>query len=279
MDRKHPLILLKVKFQTLIRALRCVAEDTWELIRSAKLFTAASSLSYVTILSLVPLLAVSFAIFHAFGGLDRLYVLVQPLIFQYLAEGADDEALQTLHTLVTEIHAGAVGATGSITLILISMNLLSNVEKSINSIWQTKIKRSPFQRFAYYWLFITLGPLSLAVILGAITAQPAPLTSLLPAATPALVIQLGFFFLIYLWVPNRPVHWIAAFCGAIFTATAWTLAGYGYGIYTQRVVDYSTIYGALGAIPLLLVWIFVSWLVLLTGAAVTAAIQKRFDLR
>ncbi|MBC7386623.1 MAG: YihY family inner membrane protein [Cryobacterium sp.] len=251
--------------------------DTARLFRDAEIPSAASSLAYTTILSIIPLLAVSFSIFKAFGGLEKLYGTIEPFIFENLAEGSDEKTLALVRTFVGNIHAGTLGVTGMIGLMFTSMSMLASVEKSINKIWQTKLSRSFFHRITGYWFFITLGPLALSIVIGVATALDLPLSKVLPSGTPFLVILVALFYCLYAYVPHQRVDRKAALIASIGTSLTWILAKVGYGLYVRKVVSYDKIYGSLGAIPIFLVWIYVAWLVILTGAAFSASLQNRFS--
>lgn len=252
--------------------------ETVEEVKSADLSLAASSLAYTSLLSVIPLIAVSLSIFKAFGGLDQLYKTVEPFIFENLAEGSDEQTLTALRQFIGNIHAGALGTTGLIGLILTCMSMLASIEKTINRIWKTKIQRSLFQRVASYWLFITLGPLGLSFAIGiASSSQTMSFTSFLPSGWILFPILVGVFFGMYRWIPHRIVHWRPALIAAAVTATSWIFAKAGYSYYIRHVVTYNKIYGSLGAIPIFILWIYVAWLVVLAGAAFSFVLQRRFE--
>jgi membrane protein len=252
-----------------------VIKDVIYQIQQAQLLTVASSLAYTTILSIIPVLAVSFAIFQAFGGVDKIYDMIEPIILSNLAHGVSSDAIETIQKFINNTHAGALGIGGLIGLIFTSMSLLFSVEKAINTVWQTRITRSFFHRIASYWLFITLGPLGLAVAVGIATSSDFPLYKLFPSGTGMFLIAVGIFFSVYKWTPQTKVKWQFALVSAFCTATLWSVARIGYTVYTQNVLTYSKIYGSLGAIPILLLWIYIIWVIILTGAALTASLQKR----
>lgn len=235
----------------------------------------ASSLAYTTILSIIPLLAVSFAIFHAFGGLDKLYNVLAPMVLSNLAEGTGDEVTKTLHQFVSNAHANAIGIGGLIGLIATSMSMLSSVEKAINKTWHTPVNRTLFQRISAYWLFITLGPLTFAVAVGVATSAEFPLAKLLPGGNGIFILTIGMFFLVYRWVPCCRVNWRYALASATVTSILLNLARVGYNLYTKEVMTYSKIYGSLGAVPILLLWVYILWIIILSGAALTAAMQRK----
>ena len=262
--------------QNLRSVLKDTLLDTVKKVREAEIPIAASSLAYTTILSAIPVLAVSFSIFKAFGGLDNLYGAIEPFVFENLAEGSDEKTLEMIRSFVGNIHAGTLGIGGMVGLLFTSMSMLSSVEKSINKIWKAPLNRGLFQRMTIYWFFITLGPLALAVAVGAATSLDVPLSKVFPTGTPFFFILVGLFYGMYRYIPHCRVYWRAALVSAVGTSLMWVVAKIGYGIYVRKVVAYDRIYGSLGAIPILLVWIYVAWLVILTGAAFTASLQWHY---
>lgn len=241
-----------------------VIQDTAAQIGQAQLLMAASSLAYTTILSIIPLLAMSFSIFKAFGGLQQLESKITPLILENLTEGASEEAIRRIHSFIENIHAGALGTGGLIGLIFTSMSLLFSAEKAINRVWAAPMQRGLFQRVSGYWLLLTLGPLGLSFALGA-------------SAVPGALVSIAIFYSVYKWVPHRAVHWRSALIAAVVTSLAWNIARVGYAAYTTQVLTYSKIYGSLAAIPIILLWIYIMWVIILAGAALSAALQKRIE--
>ena len=239
----------------------------------------ASGLAYTTLLSLIPLCAVSFAIFQAFGGLDRLYATLEPFLLQNLTEGSGEVALTTLRKFIGNVHAGAVGVTGFLGLLFTSISLLFSIDKAINRIWKAPETRSFFYRLATYWFFITLGPMALAVAIGVITSKEMPLARIFPGKFGLIFLSTTVFFWIYKFIPNRKVHWRPALISAGSTAVIWSFATVAYQFYTKRLVSYDKIYGSLGAIPILLLWIYLIWVIILTGVVVTAVLQRKYDFK
>jgi membrane protein len=255
-----------------------VVRDTWTQMKRAQLLLVASSLAFITLLSIVPMLAVSFAIFHAFGGMEKLSATLEPFILNNLAEGTSDQAMQFLQTLVGSVRANIVGAGGFISLVITSMTMLSNVEKAVHQVWNEPIRRSFFARVASYWLFITLGPLALAVAVGIATSTGMALGHFLPTDSILYVVGVAVFFCVYKWVPSTRVNWEYALVSAVMTSVLWNLAREGYAVYTSRFILTGKIYGSLGAVPVFMLWIYILWVIVLTGAAVTAALQSRLKL-
>ena len=251
--------------------------DTFHQIQEVQLPQVASSLAFTTILSIIPLLAISFSVFKAFGGLEKLYGAIEPFVITHLTEGASEEAIAAIRKFIGNIHAATLGVTGLFGLIFTSMVMLSSAEKAINRVWKTTLTRPLLQRISLYWLFITLGPIALSVALGAATSADFPVTRLLPSGVMIPFISTGLFTAIYKWVPHRKVNWRPACAAALFTVFFTSLARTAFSLYTRKMVSYDKIYGSLEAIPILLLWIYIVWLIVLSGAALSAALQRRLD--
>ena len=260
---------MKQRLRRLPVRVRRIALDTWEQMAQAQLFTVASSLAYTTILSIIPLLAVSFAIFKAFGGMERVYGVVEPFILSNLAEGVSADVIDKLHGFIENAHTSTIGVGGLVGLVFTSMSMLMSAENAIHRIWQSPNRRSLFQRVASYWLFITLGPLGGAVAI--------PIAWYFPGDTGIFLVTVGFFYLIYKYVPQHRIRPRYALTSAIVAALLWDLARVGYTVYARMAISRSNIYGTLSAVPILLFWIYIAWLVILSGASLTAALQHAND--
>jgi len=250
-----------------------VAKETWRRSKRAQLPLVASSLSFTTILSLIPLLAVSFAIFQVFGGMDKVSGTIEQFILDNLAEGVSDQVIDVIRRFISNAHASAIGIGGLLGLVFTSMSALSSVERAINSVWSAPLKRNWFQRISSYWLFITLGPVGLAVALGLATSNNFPITKLLPSGSGIFAIEIVFFFVVYKWVPHTRVSSRYAAISGLLTSVSLFLARTSYHLYLAKAVSYNRIYGSLAAIPILLLWIYIVWLIILSGAALTATLQ------
>lgn len=256
-----------------------LVKETWAQMRRAQLLLVASSLAYTTILSIIPMLAVSFAIFKAFGGLEKLYQTIEPFVLENLAEGSSDEVIATLRRFLSNAHTSAVGITGFIGLVLTSMSMLNSIERAFNQVWGAPMRRRWFQKIATYWMFITLGPLAGSIAVGFASGSNLPLTALMPDGTGMFILSILFFTSVFKWVPNCDVHWPHAMISALLTSVFLTLARMGYGVYSTRFISFNKIYGSLGAIPILLLWIYILWVIILGGAALSAALQHRLEER
>jgi membrane protein len=270
--------IFRILNRWIVRVIPGVFRDTFAQMQEAQLLTVASSLAYTTLLSIIPVLAVSFAIFKAFGGVQKLYDVLEPLVLSHLAEGSGEDLVQILHSFIDKIHTGAVGLGGLIGLIITTMSMLFSAEKAINGVWKTPFnQRSVFHRVAAYWLFITLGPLGVAVAVGVATSANFPLWKYLPSGTGLFLLTIFFFFLLYKYVPETKVKWQYALISGSITAVFWNVARMGYAIYTKQLVTYHAVYGSLAAVPILMIWVYIMWIIVLTGASLTAALQKRAE--
>ena len=256
------------------KVLHQIIQDTLQQFKRAQLLMIASSLAYTTILSIIPLLAVSFAVFQAFGGMQKVYGVIEPLILSNLAEGTGHEVVDFMRSFIANIHTGVLGLTGFIGLIVTTMSLLLSIEKAINKVWETQISRHLFHRIAIYWFIITIGPLALSIAVGLATSQNVPIWKIFPQGSGLYIIAVGIFYSIYKWTPQTQVNWRSALISSVITAIVWNVARSCYSLYTSQVLTYHKIYGSLGAIPIVLLWIYILWIIVLSGVALSVALQK-----
>jgi membrane protein len=243
----------------------------------------ASALAYKTVFSLVPLLAVMFAVFKGFGGLAAIEADVRAFIQKNLAVGSSDSVIRAMDAGLANLHAGAVGAVGCAILMITAVLLLGTVENTLNDIWGVRQPRSIFRRFAIYWTILTLGP----VLIGASTTFSAAISSstvvawlnahvaLAPLVAFVLPPALAWaaFTCLYLFMPNARVRVRPAVAAALLAAILWEAAKFGFIRYNAHIVPHYRIYGSLGALPVFLLWIYLSWLIILAGAEVSFAMQ------
>lgn len=262
------------------RWLRSFGNHLWRHFRQDRNFESAGALSYTSLLALVPLMAVILGVLSAFPVFDYGVEQLQDFIFSNFVPAAGDVVRDYLDQFVQR-SAGLTG-TGTLFLIVTALILMSTIEKSLNRIWRVDRARRPTSRLIIYWAVLTLGPLMLGASLGLtsyLAALPllAPeivrgtLQSLLFTATPFLVAMLAFT-LIFMIVPNRRVRWNHALAGAAFSALAFELSKRGFVFYISNFPTYEKLYGALATIPIFLLWIYVSWVVILLGASLAAAL-------
>ena len=238
----------------------------------------ASSLTFTTSIALVPFFTVALAVFTAFPMFSKLQQALQAWLVESLIP--DNIARQVLGYLTQfSGQASKLGIAGLAVLVVTAIALILTIDRTLNSIWRVRKPRPLAQRVLIYWAAITLGPLVLAASLS-VTSYVVSASSGLVGAMPMSVrffLDMAQFFLVaggmaalYRYVPNTYVKWAHAFAGGLFVAAGLETAKKLVGIYLSAVPTYSMVYGAFAALPILLVWIYVSWVIVLLGAAIAA---------
>jgi len=230
------------------------------------------------LLALVPLITVSFSILSLFPFFSSWRGSVEDFLYSNLVPATGEVVSGYLREFSSQ--AGTLTGLGLIALMATALLLLSTIEDALNGIWGVRKGRTLLQRLLLYWAMLTLGPilvvasLSLSSYLGSLVfLDLMPSLQLVSAtvlpALPILVEGLGFF-LMYLVIPNCPVRFRYALTGAITAMVLFEIAKNMFIFYVANFNTYQIIYGVLWTIPVVLVWIFVSWLVTLLGACVAA---------
>ncbi|MBW1979859.1 MAG: YihY/virulence factor BrkB family protein [Deltaproteobacteria bacterium] len=242
----------------------------------------ASGLTYTTLLTLVPLLALMFAILKGLG----IQRALQPFILERLTGGSHAIAERIL-VYVDRINVGSLGTLG-ITFLFITMILvLTNVEMAFNQIWKVGRGRPWLRKCSDYLGLLVILPVSIFATMSLTTfvknhSVTRELISIgvfghlyvyLLKFAPFLVMWLAFSF-IYLFMPNTRVNPVSASTGGIIGGTLWQLSQWAYIHYQFAFHNWSAVYGALSQLPMLLIWIFLSWVILLLGAEVAFAHQN-----
>jgi membrane protein len=249
-----------------------------ERFREDRLGLTASSLTFTTLISLVPLITVMLAIFTAFpmfsafqAGLEKYFL--QTLVPPNIAK----PVLASLTIFATK--ASRLGAFGLIALGLTAMALMLTIDRTLNAIWRVRKPRPIAQRVLVYWATVTLGPLilgaSLTLTSYAISASSG-LVQQLPGGV-ALALGIAEFgalaaaiSALYYYVPHAPVAWRHALAGGLFAAAGFEIAKRLLGMYLRLVPSYSSIYGAFATVPIFLLWIYLGWVIVLLGAVIAA---------
>lgn len=247
----------------------------------------ASALTYTSLLSFIPLLALMFSVLKGLGVQNRL----EPLIIEHIAVGSE-EVLTRVIEYINNTNVGRLGVFGLVFLILTVLTLLSNIEDSFNSIWYVRETRSLMRRFSDYFSVVILGPIFLLLAVSmtsaleaqAFTQQLKELAYIggvivfLFKVLPYLAMWAAFTFL-YIFMPNIKVNLRAALVGGIFGGTLWQLSQWAYVTFQVGVSKYNAIYGTMAALPILMVWIYLSWTIVLLGLEVAYAWQNLRNLR
>ncbi|WP_304636235.1 MULTISPECIES: virulence factor BrkB family protein [Pseudoalteromonas] len=240
----------------------------------------AGYLAYVTLLSIVPLVAVGVAIFSAFPGFESTLVTIENFLFTNLVPTSTDVIKE--HISAFAGNANKMTAVGVGFLAAVSLLLIRNVDATLNRIWRIKKKRPMMISFAVYWMVLSLGPVLLGASIG-VTSYIVSLVSFADQGIPGFsgfllkllpyIISMIGFIMLYTLVPNTRVPFRAAIPGALFAAMLFELTKKGFALYISHFPSYEVIYGALATIPILFVWVYLSWIVVLLGAEFTVCIS------
>ncbi len=240
----------------------------------------SSALTYATLLSIVPLLAFSFALARSFGmDLSPL----KGFIINNITLG-NEEIGTRIFDFVENIRAGTLGPPALALLVVTIISVMSNIELSFNKIWGIRKSRTIWRKFSDYLSVVIVVPLLIAagVAIAAVLRSHAMvetvfhfhfLQNLFWHSANRLLVCVGFSFL-YLFMPNTRVRVTAALAGGLIAGLLWQAALWGYITFQVGFVRYAAIYGALASIPINLVWIYISWNIVLLGAVISFAVQN-----
>lgn len=246
--------------------------------REDRLGLTASSLTFTTLIALVPLLTVMLAVFTAFPMFANFESALEKYFLQNLVP--DNIARPVMRSL-TQFAAKArgMGALGLILLVATALALVLTIDRTLNAIWRVRRPRPLAQRILVYWAGMTLGPLALGVSLSltsyAVSASRG-VVGRLPGGVSLLLDAVQFAMLaataaaMFHFVPNTVVRWRHAWAGGLFVAFGFELAKKALAWYVDSVPTYSVVYGAFATAPIFLLWIYLGWVIVLLGAVIAA---------
>ncbi|HBA88648.1 MAG TPA: ribonuclease BN [Geobacter sp.] len=247
----------------------------------------ATALSFTTLLSFVPLLALAFSVLKGLGAQNRL----APLILAQVTAGSE-EVVNRVISYIGNTNMGSVGAIGLAALIFTAISMLGSVEEAFNAIWGVHETRTFYRKFSDYLSVLVSGPLLLLAATSITTTLQSKwliewmmertyigdLFLFVLRFTPYVSVWVAIF-LLYIFIPNTRVRYPSAMIGAVLAGTLWEFAQWAYINFQVGAGNYNAIYGTLAALPILMVWIFVSWTIVLFGMEVVAAHQNRATFR
>ena len=246
--------------------------------REERALQTAGSLTFTTLLSLAPLLAVVLAIASAFPAFEKGIAAVQAFVLQNALP--DTPGVQRLMEQISTFshNAGRLTVIGLAGFALAAFMLMLTIDNTINRIFRVQRRRTALQNVLMYWAVLTLGPVLIggsmsitSYVVGAsmgILHPDSPL-SLLLRVLPFLL-ACAALVLLYGIVPARRVEWKHAILGGILAGIAFELAKRGFALYLSRVPTFRLVYGAFATLPVFLLWLYLSWVVVICGAIVTA---------
>jgi len=253
--------------------------------RNTGLARTAGSLAFTTVLGLVPMATVAIAFVARFPAFQQWLDALEIFLLKSTLPGGANEVV---HRYVREFTERAAGLTGlSIVFILVTATLvIATIEREINALWGIGLRRPMARRFVVYVLGTTLGPVLVGASISlttwlftqslAVVPMEVTLADFAVKSLPLILSTLALAFL-YALVPNRRVPWRHAFVSAFAAALAFEGAKHGFALYVKNVPTYELVYGTLAALPVFLIWVYVCWLIVLAGAAVTATLTLGAD--
>ncbi|MGP8308082.1 virulence factor BrkB family protein [Vibrio sp. YIC-376] len=242
----------------------------------------AGYLAYITLLSIVPMLTVLLSILSKFPVFANVGGVLQGYIIENFVPASGEAVHTALQAFVA--NTGKMSAVGGAFLFVAALMLISNIDKNLNYIWRVAEKRRFVFSFSMYWMVLTLGP----ILVGASIAATSYVTSLQILENETLsgafnlflrwlplLLSFSAFLGLYILVPNKKVYLAHGAIGAALAAILFELSKKGFALYITQFPSYQLIYGALAAIPILFVWVYLCWMIVLIGAEVTAALGER----
>lgn len=245
-----------------------------------RISVSAGHLAYVSLLSLVPFIMVFFTILSAFPAFAEVRDELESLIFDNFVPHAGDQVQLYMTEFVG--NASKMGAIGISSLVVVALLLIANIDKTLNRIWDVKSQRPAIFTFAIYWMVLTLGPLligSSVIVSSYLISLASSAEEITLGATTALlkvvpfVASVSAFFIIYMLVPNKRINPRHGALGALLAATLFELSKKGFAFYVASFPSYQLIYGAMAVIPILFLWVYLSWIVVLLGAEFTYVLE------
>lgn len=264
-----PIVRAGVSFLRFLHAL-------WDQCSRDKVIIRASGLSYSSLLATVPLVAVLFALFSGFGAFDELKERARDLLVSLFLPTHQDQVMNYVNGFVE--NTKGLGFIGFVVLILAAILLLDNIESNFNDIWHVTTRRKIISKITAYTSVLVF----LTIFMGVSVSVTARIrTMLFTGAVNELSLisrvwswlfpmssSFLAFLLMFLIIPSTKVRFKSAAIGALFTSIAWESAKYLFAFSVGRSVRMSTIYGSLATIPIFLIWLYVTWVIVLIGLEV-----------
>ncbi len=249
-------------------------------LKKEHIHVTAGYLSYVTLMSLVPLMVVMLSMMTAFPIFSEIRELIENFVYQNFIPASGDVVREYITGFVS--NTSKMSTVAITALFVLAMLLISAIDKCLNKLWRVNEKRQVMTSFSMYWMVLTLGP----VLVGSSLVMTSyifslvslgdydflGITNILIRALP-LFASIAAFFILYMVVPNKIIPVKFAFAGAALAAVLFEIAKKAFAIYIIQLPSYQVIYGALSSIPILFLWVYLSWLVVLIGALFTVSLE------
>jgi len=248
----------------------------------------ASALTFTSLLSIVPLMSLSFTVLSAFPVFGEFAMQIEDFLFKHFVAASGEVIHEYLQSFVQQ--ASQLSVIGLTFLFVTAVLLLFTIEQALNKIWRVRAKRKGIAAFLLYWAVLTLSPIllgasmavssyvfSLPFIAG--TAESIGLSKTLVLTYAPFLLSAFGFTLLYVAIPNCFVSLWHGLVGGFFAAFLFEVAKYGFTFYITNFPTYELLYGALATIPIFFIWMYVSWIIILLGAEVAQACSANYDRR
>jgi len=247
--------------------------------RGEHLGLRAAALTYVSIFSLVPMAVVGLVLLRELAE-ESFERRLEHLVLRLLSPGLAESTLTTIRGILTDASARVAGGLGFVALVIAAVPLIKMLDAALNEVWSVRENRPWAVRILVWLSALVIIPILLGT---AVSANSLLRRFLDEAGIPfrgeilsvvAILTAVGALTLLYVITPNCRVRWVFAFIGATVAGLVWTALRAGYATFAAQTFRYGVLYGSLGAIPLFLLWLYLSWLVVLAGARLAYALQN-----
>lgn len=249
----------------------------------------AMSLVYTTLLSIVPVLAIGFAVFRAFG----YDTYIESMLTEFLGPLGDQgaEITNRMMEFVNRVNTNVLGTVGFAFLLYTVVSMIGKIEEAFNNIWHVSASRSLARQFTEVLSIGVLGPLLVLTVLGIMAgalshsfvgglAEYGPVRFAIAQMSRVVpyAVLIGTFAFLYMMIPNTRVRWSAALAGATVAGLAWGATGWAFATFVVKSAQYVAIYSAFASLVVFMIWLYVAWLILLVGCAIAFYFQNRHHL-
>ncbi|PKK90265.1 MAG: hypothetical protein CVV64_09875 [Candidatus Wallbacteria bacterium HGW-Wallbacteria-1] len=249
-------------------------------------FQKAAALSYSSILSLVPMAAISLSLFAGFYPIREVRTEAQSFILENLAPQSVGPVSEFIDAIIENLSnpSTAISIFGYGALFITAIALFITIEEVSNAIWQIRRSRPMLRSIIYFWVILTLGPILIFMSIGikiyienlSIFKEISNVLNLRKTLYLFLAFSFSWsgFFLLFHLTPNSTVKYRCSINGSLLAAILWELSKIGFGVYVRYAVSFKNLYGSIGAIPIFLIWVYITWVIVLFGMTFTFCLQN-----
>ena len=247
---------------------------THERFKNERITRISASLSYTSLIALIPLLTIGLGVFAAFPVFAEIRSDLQNFIFNQLFPAGLDSNIE-LKILSFVSSTKKLPIFGFIGLVISSILLLNTIESAFNVIFKVRKPRPLIIRVLVYWTSCTMGP----ILLGLALSISIKKVFLFADIFATLITMISILTFMYMVIPNTIIKFKNAFIGALFSSLTFIVLKKLFAIYYSNGSVYHSLYGTLAVLPLFLVWMYLSWLIILIGAIITVTLEEKRSLK